>query len=200
MSVPATQRLTPQEYLALERESDIKHEFYDGQAFAMAGASLAHARIVANLVIALQSRLGGRCEALSSDMRVKVGANGLHTYPDVVVICSKPQLEDQVQDTLLNPGIIFEVLSPSTERYDRGRKFALYQGLESLTDYLLVSQDMARVEHFAREDAGHWRFTAYDGLDSVVEIESIQCNIPAADIFARIDFGPQPPLRDPITT
>ena len=196
MSAPASQRLTPEEYLAFERASEAKHEFYDGQVFAMAGTSLNHARISKNIVKSVDSQSTSTgCEAFSGDIRVKVSARGFYTYPDIVTVCGTPELEDSVLDTLLNPKVIFEVLSPSTESYDRGRKFALYQGLDTLTDYVLVSQDTCRVEHYEREDAGHWRLAVHDSIDQSLQVRSVGCEIPLREIYDRVEFGPTPPLH-----
>lgn len=190
--------LTPEEYLALERQTETKSEYLDGEVFAMAGASLAHNQIVINAVLALGGRLkGGPCRIFSSDMRVKVSRSGLYTYPDLVVICGRPQLEDEQRDTLLNPILLIEVLSSSTENYDRGRKFDHYRMLESLTDYVLVSQDEAKVEHFARQPADKWLLSIYKGLEAVALLPAIGCELPLTEVYDKIEF-PQPetvPLR-----
>jgi Uma2 family endonuclease len=188
--------MSPEEYLAFERAGEAKHEFYDGQVFAMAGTSLNHARVAKNILKRVDSQSASTgCEAFSGDIRVKVNAQGFYTYPDIVTVCGAPELEDDVLDTLLNPKVIFEVLSPSTEAYDRGSKFALYQGLDTLTDYILVAQDRCRVEHFEREDAGHWRLSVYDSIEQSLNVRSIGCEIPLSAIFDRVEFGPPPPLR-----
>lgn len=188
--------MTVEEYLAFERAGDTKHEYFDGQAFAMAGASYAHFVICGNLITKLNSRLsGGPCRAGGSDLRIKVKSQQFYTYPDVVVVCGKPHLEDAGSDTLLNPKAIIEVLSPSTERFDRGKKFALYQALDSLTDYVLVSQEGPRVEHYEREDAGHWRLAVYDATEDVVGLRSISCDLPLNEIYEGVEFGPSQALR-----
>jgi Uma2 family endonuclease len=191
-------RLTPEEYLSMERQADIKSEYFNGEVFAMAGASLAHIQISANVVTALNTRFKGRpCRALGSDMRVKVRQTSSYAYPDIVVVCGQLRFEDRKQDTLLNPTVIFEVLSSSTERYDRGGKFAHYRTLESLTDYVLISQTEARIEHFARQPAEKWLLSVYSGLDAIATLPSIGCELPSAEVYDKVEF-PRPgsiPLR-----
>lgn len=196
MSFAAANRITPAEYLASERLAETKHEFFDGQVYAMSGASRAHNKICINLISELRSSLGkGRCETFGIDLRVKVDKNGLYTYPDVVVVCGEPEFEDTVLDTLLNPKVIFEVLSPSTESYDRGRKFALYSELESFNDYFLIAQDCVRIEHLTRLDADNWHLTVYSRLSDVVDIASIGCKIAMNEIYARVDVPETPPWK-----
>ena len=154
MSKQLKVRCTPEEYLARERQTSGKSEFYGGEIFAMTGASRWHNLIVSNILRELSSQLKGRpCVAYPSDMRVKVSTTGLYTYPDVVVVCGDEQFEDTEQDTLLNPTLIVEVLSPSTVRYDRVEKSAHYRKLDSLQEYLLVAQDRPHVEHYARQSS-----------------------------------------------
>jgi len=190
--------LTPEEYLAFEREAETRSEYFNGEVFAMAGASLAHNQITANVVTALNSRFRGRpCRALASDMRVKVKQTTSYAYPDVVIICGQPQFEDKHRDTLLNPTLLIEVLSSATERYDRGGKFGHYRTLESLTDYVLISQTEARVEHFSRQSAGAWLLNVYVGLEAVAPLPSIGCELSLTDVYDKVEF-PAPrtlPLR-----
>lgn len=187
--------LTPEDYLALERKAQTKSEYYDGQVYALAGASPSHTLIAANvtalLVVALRNR---PCTVHVADQRVKVTAAGLYTYPDVVVVCGVAEFEDDRRDTLLNPSVLVEILSPSTEGYDRGRKFEFYRGLESLTDYILVAQDHSLVEHFARLPDGTWLLSAYSDPNDVARIESIGCDLPLADVFAKVEFPPDEEL------
>ena len=193
MSVQLKPFLSPQEYLALERQAETKSEYYAGEVFAMAGASRKHNTIVPNLAYLLVGQLKGRsCEVYNSDMRVKVSATGLYTYPDLVVVCGKPRFDDDQEDTLLNPTVIVEVLSKSTEAYDRGEKFAHYRALESMTDYLLIAQDIARLEHYVREPDGSWRFLESTGLDSVAVVDSIQCQLSLADVYDKVDLAEPP--------
>lgn len=189
MSVQLKPFLTPQEYLAYEREAATKSEYYAGEIFALAGASKKHSAIVPNLAYLLVGQLKGKsCEVFISDLRVKVSATGLYTYPDVVVVCGAPRFDDDQEDTLLNPTVIIEVLSKSTEAYDRGEKFAQYRTLESLSDYLLIAQDIARIEHFARQADGAWLFAERSGLDAAVVIRSIECQLSLADVYDKIEL------------
>ena len=176
--------LTPEEYLALERQAETKSEYLRGEVFSMAGASFAHNMIASNTLVSLVPQLKRRsCTAHSSDLRVNVRATNFYTYPDIVVVCGQPQFEDRHRDTLLNPTAIFEILSRSTEGYDRGEKFANYRMLESLADYILVSQYRALVEHFTRQPDESWLLKTYAGLEAVLSIPSIGCELPLADIY-----------------
>jgi Uma2 family endonuclease len=190
MSRPAEQFITAADYLALERQADTKSEYLNGFIYAMSDASRSHNRITVNLTAALHAQLKRKpCEPFTGDMRVKVSPTGLYTYPDVVVVCGEPRFEDQHVDTLLNPTVIIEVLSDSTEAYDRGEKFAHYRALESLTDYLLVAQDQPRIEHFRRQPDGQWLYSAADGLDSQVAIANIGCVLQLAEVYERVAFA-----------
>lgn len=186
--------LTPAEYLAFERQSDVKHEYFRGELFAMAGANRQHARIAANLAYLFVGQMKGRpCDVFSGDMRVKVSPTGLYTYPDTSVVCGRPRFEDKELDVLLNPTVIVEILSKSTEAYDRGEKFAQYRTLDTLTDYLLISQDRPLIERFTRQPDGGWLLTESAGLDAAMPIESIQCHLPLAEVYDRVEFDEAPP-------
>ena len=188
MSTSATQRYTVDEYLALERASDEKHEYFDGEIFAMAGGSMQRSLIGANTVRELGNKLQDRpCRVFNSDMRVWC-PTGLRTYPDASVVCNQPQLEDSEKDTLLNPIVVVEVLSPSTEAYDRGRKFEIYKSIESLREYVLVAQDRAHVDCFTRQPSGGWLLTSATGLESSIEIPALECSIRLAEIYAQVEF------------
>jgi Uma2 family endonuclease len=192
MTGTSLQKLTPQEYLAIERAADFKSEFFDGEMFAMAGTSKEHSRITVNLTIQFGNALKGRfCEPFSSDLRVKVSANGLYTYPDLTIVCGPVDVEDEQADVLLNPTLIIEVLSPGTERYDRGKKFDLYRELDSLKEYVLVSQDQYRVEQFLRGNGSEWGYRVAFKEDDIVEFPSVGCSIPLKDIYARVVFPPE---------
>ena len=158
MSLAAAEkeRLTVEEYLQKERVSVEKHEYWGGEIFAMAGASHAHNLIVANTIFALMQALRGKCLVYPSDMRLHVPASGLFTYPDVSVVCGPPQFLDGAEDTLENPAVLVEVLSPATESYDRGKKFEGYRSIPSFADYLLIAQDRVMVEHYRRQEGGGW--------------------------------------------
>ena len=192
MSALPKKKLTPQEYLVIERAADFKSEFFDGEMFAMAGTSKEHSRITVNLTTQFGNALKGRfCEPFSSDLRVKVSANGLYTYPDLTIVCGPVDVEDEQADVLLNPTLIIEVLSPGTERYDRGKKFDLYRELDSLKEYVLVSQDQYRVEQFLRGNGSEWGYRVAFKEDDIVEFPSVGCSIPLKDIYARVVFPPE---------
>jgi Uma2 family endonuclease len=181
--------LTPEEYLAIERKSETKSEYLKGEMFAMVGASRKHNLIAGNIFGELRQKLKGRpCEAYTNDMRVRIPATGLYTYPDVVVVCGEPQFEDDYLDTLLNPTLIVEVLSESTESYDRGKKAGFYRSVEFIAEYLLVSQDEYRVEQYVKQADGKWLLTDIRSLESTVELISLQCTLPMKDIYDRVAF------------
>jgi Uma2 family endonuclease len=181
-------RWTPEEYLAWERGRLEKHEFFQGEVFAMAGATEEHNLIVTNVVGELRSALRqGPCRVYPSDMRVKVSAAGLYTYPDATVVCSRPEFEDEHKDTLLNPQAIVEVLSESTERYDRGKKFERYRTLPSLREYILISQDEVLVEQYTREDDGSWTLREHRA-GGRLWLSAIGCEIPVDEIYLKV-FG-----------
>lgn len=193
-------RYAPDEYLALERLASYKSEYLHGEIFAMAGASYEHNLLVANVLGELRDALRrGPCRAVASDLRVQVAAAGMYTYPDVVVICEQPQFADATLDTLLNPSVIVEVLSPSTELYDRGEKFAHYQRLPSLTDYVLVAQDKMRVEHYVRRGT-QWVLSILEHPTDTLAFASAGCALPLASLYENIDFLPPtipPDTADP---
>ena len=189
MSAVPKKRLTAEEYLEFERGSDIKHEFYNGRIYAMAGAKRRHNVIALNIGSEIREHLKGRdCEAYPSDMRVFVPRFGLYTYPDVSVVCGKPEFQDAVLDTLLNPVLLIEILSDSTESYDRGKKFQHYRSIESLQEYVLVSQNEARIEKYIRQGDGFWVLSEAVGVDSSITFESIDCPISLAEVYDKIDF------------
>lgn len=191
MASLAKPRFMPEEYLAMERQADRKSEYYSSEIFAMAGASYAHNVLVANVARKLGNHLeGGPCRAVTSDQRVLVMPTGLYTYPDVVIVCGQPQFLDNHLDTLTNPIVIIEVLSTSTELYDRGEKFAHYQRLESLRDYLLIAQDQCRVEHYSRRVAeeGQWLLTVYDDMNAMIRLTSIDAELALASTYEGVEF------------
>ncbi len=190
-SLPIT-KLTAEQYLAQERRAEFRSEFYRGEMFAMAGASRAHNVISGNIFAKFHNQFNDRdCEVYQGDMRVKVRATGLYVYPDVVVACENPKFEDKELDTLLNPRVLCEVLSNSTERYDRGTKWRHYQSLPSLRDYLLVSSSAAFVERFTRTNEDHWIYAAYEGEHCTIDIESISCQLDLKEIYAKVVFEPE---------
>lgn len=179
--------LTPEEYLASERQSETKHEYFNGEVFAMVGASRKHNLIAGNIFGELRQQLKGKpCETYTNDMRVRIPATGLYTYPDVIVVCGAPKFEDEYIDTLLNPTLIVEVLSESTESYDRGKKAGFYRSVESVAAYLLVSQDEYRVEQYGKQADDRWLLTDIRSLESTVELTSVQCVLPMKEIYASL--------------
>jgi Uma2 family endonuclease len=183
------QRFTPEEYLELERKAEFKSEYLDGQIYAMAGASPAHCVITPNLTSELVSQLGETpCQVFSSDMKVRTTYKGLYSYPDLSVVCGEPIFHDDKQDILINPKVIFEVLSPSTEAFDRGAKFFRYQIIDTFTDYVLIAQDEPRLEHFIRQQDGGWLLYIVRGLENKLSIPSIDCTISLAGLYDRIKF------------
>ena len=203
MATPAAQtRLTPEEYIAFERKAlpdpeIIRHEYINGELIAMSGASRVHNLITINVSAALHSRLrGSKCETYANDMRVSTPTTTSYFYPDVVVVCEEPRFEDDVFDILLNPIILVEVLSPSTELYDRREKFAHYRQLVSLQEYVLVSQDKVLVEHYRRQEkqgtatvtGKDWIFTNFQELEEKLSLTSIQCELPLQEIYERVTF------------
>jgi len=180
--------LTPEEYLAFERKSEVRHEYFAGEVLAMVGASRRHNIIAANIIRVLGNQLLERpCNVYPSDMRVKVSATGKYTYPDVSVTCEEELFDDDEKDTLLNPVVFIEVLSDSTEAYDRGRKFEHYRQIESLTQYLLVSQEPHRVEQFVRQNERDWMFSAYNDAADVVNLGVIGCGLALKDVYAKVE-------------
>lgn len=173
----------------MERSSETKSQYIDGEIFAMAGASRNHNRISSNLVRAIGNRLmNSTCDVYSSDMKVKIDRTK-YTYPDIVITCEKEEFEDDAEDVLLNPIVIIEILSDSTEAYDRGKKFAFYQRIPSLAEYLLVSQHSCRVEKYVRQDSRIWRYSAFQEADGIVDLKSVKCELPIAEIYRNIIFG-----------
>lgn len=190
-----------EEYLAMERASEERHEYMDGYIFAMAGESIEHSRICVNLSRTLSTQLLGKhCEVLSPNMKVRSGpilntrktTKGLFSYPDLVVICGEPEFHDPYRDVLLNPMVIVEVLSESTEGFDRGVKLLRYRTHNStLTDYLLVSQSSPWIDHFHKGANGEWVLSSIIGLDSSLHLASINCTLQLADVYDRVVFPPE---------
>jgi Uma2 family endonuclease len=185
--------LTPEEYLAVERQNEYKSECLDGEMVAMVGASRRHNIIGVNITASLHRQLRGRpCEIYANDMRVRIASRReyAYTYPDVAVVCGEPQFEDDYLDTLLNPTVLIEVLSESTERYDRGKKFSFYRTIESLAEYLLVAQDEYRVERYVRQPDGLWLLSDHRLPEDVVNLASIQCALTLREVYDKISLPP----------
>ena len=181
-------RVTSAEYLAFERASESKHELVDGEVFAMAGAKRRHNQIVINIGAEARGALRQkRCEIYASDMRVRIPATDRYVYPDLSIACGTPRFEDEAEDTLLDPLVVFEVLSASTEAYDRGEKFEAYQSVPSLADYVLVATSHARVDHFRRQDDGSWVLRSY-GPGERIHLASCGCEIAIDEVYLKA-FG-----------
>ncbi len=192
MSTLPNRYITEQEYLAFERESPIKHEYYRGEVFAMTGATREHNLIVANLVRRLGNQLDGKpCETYPSDMHVWIEAVGLYAYPHVSVVCGEPEFRDGHFDTLLNPRVVIEVLSDSSENYDRGKKAEHYRKNASVDHLLLVAQDRAHLELYSRGPEGTWILTEADQLDQTIELPAIDCRLLLAEVYDKVKF-PEP--------
>jgi Uma2 family endonuclease len=199
MALQPTTRYTVSEYLALERAACARHEYLDGQIYAMAGESPNHGRICVNLTVALSLQLrGSGCEVFSKDMKVYCPAPqrrsalaDLFAYPDLVVVCGAMQFHDEVQDVLRNPTLLIEVLSPSTEAFDRGEKFYRYSaGLPTLMHYLLVAQDQPRIDHYARDAGGLWTLRMVAGITERLDIAPLGWTVPLAESYERVVFPP----------
>ncbi len=191
MAWPKTiSRVTAEEYLAQERAARFKSEFFDGETFAMAGGSPMHSLIAANLIGELRNRLkGSLCLPFTSDLRLKVEATGLFTYPDVSVVCGPLQFAAGTDDTLVNPTMIVEVLSDTTEAYDRGEKFRHYRHIPALQEYLLVSQRLARVDQFRRQPPEEWVLRTTEGLEGSLVLPSLRIILELAEVYAGVEFA-----------
>lgn len=188
--------ISPEEYLELERQAETKSEYWNGEIYAMAGASRNHTLIAANVIASLHLQLKRRrCTVHTGDLRVKTSSTGLYAYPDVVVVCGDPKFEDRHGDTLLNPTLIVEVLSKSTESYDRGPKFEHYCTLESLTDYVLIAQERASIEHRERQADGRWLLGIYQGLDTILSLPFIGCQLLLSDVYDKMEWQDEDAAR-----
>jgi len=188
--------ITPEQYLDWEEDQPTKNEYFHGRIYAMTGGSLEHVTIIQNLSLSLGRRLeGGKCRIFTSEMRIKVNETGLYTYPDAAVVCNEMQLDRRTKSvTLLNPTLIIEVLSPSTEAYDRGEKFTHYRQLPSLTDYILITTQSPQVEHYQLQDDGDWRLTIRTGIESSLMIKALGIEIPFTEIYEYVEFPLVPVL------
>jgi Uma2 family endonuclease len=181
--------VTPEEYLAAERLSETRSEYLDGGVYPMTGASFNHGRIVINVATELVLQLRERdCDVLATDMKVRLQGSRKFFYSDVIVICGDPQFHDERTDIILNPDLVIEVLSPSTEAFDRGAKFEAYRTVESLKEYVLVSQDKPLVEQYVRNGDGSWKFTEAVGLESSLTLSSVGCTLNLAAVYKRVEF------------
>ncbi len=182
--------VSPEEYLERERKAETRSEYIRGEIFAMAGASVRHGRIVTNLVMEIGAQLRtGNCSVFSTGLRLAVKRAGAYTYPDVMVVCGEPITIDDRHDTIVNPVLIIEVLSPSTKDYDRGQKFEYYRMLSSLKEYVTVAQDEVHAERYVRGNAGEWILTEYRTLEDALELQSINVTLTLSEIYRRIEFS-----------
>ena len=187
-SVPKPRKMTPEEFLLWERRQEYKNEYFCGEVVAMTGASLVHNRISSNLLFSLRRSLSrAGCEVLAADMRVWIPQTESYVYPDVLVVCGAPELLDSERDVLLNPRLVIEILSPSTERLDRNKKFRAYQTVESLTEYVLVSQDEQLIEVFTR-DGKAWRYVAWLPEAGQVALASVPAALAFADVYEAVEL------------
>lgn len=192
----AIPKVSAEEYLRRERASEARSEYWSGEIFAMAGGSARHSLITVNVIAALHRLLkGGTCVPYDSNLRVDVAPTGLYTYPDATVVCGPPEFTDTAKDMITNPRVIIEVLSDSTEAYDRGTKFEHYRGVSSLVEYVLISQKIPLVEIFSREQEGRWRLTPVSGIHGSARLDSIGTDIAMAEIYYRVEFDAVAPLK-----
>jgi Uma2 family endonuclease len=190
MTTQTVTYVTPDEYLAAERLSDYRSEYLDGGVYPMTGGSINHIRIVSNLTAELNVQLRGRrCDVLPTEMKIRLQESRKFFYPDVTVVCGEPQFHDNRRDIILNPDLLIEVLSPSTEAFDRGAKFRAYQTIESLKEYLLVSQEKPLVEQYIRNGEGKWTYSAAEGLESSLALPSIECTLNLSAVYDKVDFN-----------
>ena len=195
MLQPNKRFYTVQEYFAMEAVAASKNEYFDGEIFAMAGATRNHNRITVNLVSALNQALNDTpCEAFANDLRVPLEQARYYTYPDVVVVCGETEFAEKRQDTITNPVVIIEVLSDSTKDYDRGTKFAAYRKIPSLREYILVAQDEIHIEDFTKEPDGTWRLREYFENAELLALPALQMTIPVAEIYRRVELTFKPRL------
>lgn len=194
MSTHPRTLLTPQEYLEIERKAEFRSEYHAGEMFAMAGARVAHNLVNGNAAGELRNQLRPTpCQVYSNEMRVWVPAASLYTYPDIVVVCDKPRFADEEFDTLLNPVLLGEVLSPSTEVYDRTGKFEMYQTIPSLQEYLLLAANRMHGDLFTRQSDGKWLLAPASRAEDTIEFSSIPCRLALRDVYEKVEFGTEPP-------
>ena len=182
--------VSQEEYLAMERMAEYKNEYVNGEVFAMTGASRKHNLIAGNIVAQLNAQLKGKpCEVYPGEVRVKAPASRSYVYPDVVVVCGEPKLEDAYLDTLLNPTLVVEVLSKSTESYNRLAKAGYYRTIESLAEYMLVAQDEYRIEQYVKQADGRWLLADIRGLESIIDLQSIDCSLVLRDVYDKVSLA-----------
>lgn len=191
MSTVPKQYVTPDEYLYRERKADFRSEYFRGETFAIAGASANHNLIVLNTGATLREQLKKKpCRVYLSDLKLKVEATGLFTYPDLSVVCGEPELITEAGDVLINPVVIVEVLSDSTEAYDRGKKFEHYRAIPSLMHYVLITQDRHSIDCFSRQQDGTWSLASCQGLEGSIALDAIACELAATEVYDKVVFTP----------
>lgn len=184
MSVQTKKYITPEEYLTAEREATFKSEYYQGEVFAMSGAGNNHNIITINLIVQLHTNLRGKnCQVYSNDMRLHIPVNGLYTYPDIMAVCGEKKFLDDKEDTLTNPFIIIEVLSPSTEDYDMGKKFMLYRSIPTLQYYILVDAQSCRISKYSINESGNWELMDINNLHGNLALDNLDLNLPISEIY-----------------
>ncbi len=189
MSAQPERYISIEEYFQLEESGEGKHEYYQGAIYAMTGASTRHNLIAVNITSALHPQLRGKsCIVYPSDLRLKIESSGLYTYPDAMVICGNTRYADKRKDMVTNPSVIFEVLSPSTEDYDRGKKFAQYRTVETLQEYLVFSQESVHVEHYTRQQEHQWLLVEYTQIDQEIHLKSIDCTLTLAAVYEKVEL------------
>jgi Uma2 family endonuclease len=189
MALPKQEKYSPEEYLVLEDNAEYRSEYENGEIVAMAGGSIDHAQITSNINRFIGNKITEKCRSLTNDVKVRVESYRKFYYPDVLVICGQPEFYQQRNDTITNPVLIVEVLSDSTEAKDRGEKFAAYQSLESLQEYILVSQNSAKIEQFTRQNDGSWKYQATIGLKSKVKFPSIEVELMLEEVYQRVELN-----------
>jgi len=191
-AIPKPHKLTTIEYLAIEEKAEFKSEYYNGEMFATAGANEKHNFVNENLVLEVGSRLkGGPCRTVSRDMRMKVEETGLYTYPDMMIFCGKPEYDSLNKNTLINPAVVFEVLSQSSENYDRGAKFRMYQKRLSIREIVLVSQDQPLIQVFTRQPDETWLLTTFDDMTGNFSLLTLPVSVPMVDVYRDVEFASQ---------
>ena len=190
MGLPEKKYFSEVEYLEFERNSNIKHEYFHGEIFAMSGASMPHNEIASNCLFELKSKLKGKpCRPYGSDLRINIPHNTLYTYPDLSIICNKPELIDNEEDTYTNPTIIVEILSPSTRNYDLGGKFLLYKQIATLKEYILIDSESVQVIKYSRNDNNSWLVTEINSVDNILQLNSVQIELHLVDIYENVKFA-----------
>lgn len=195
MATPAAAHISPEEYLERERKAEFRSEYFRGEMVAMSGATRWHGRIVTNLVRDLGQQLRSRdCNVYSSELRVCISETGVYAYPDIVVTCGEENFRDSTLDTLLNPVVIVEVLSTSTENYDRGAEFESYRSIPSLMEYLMVAQDKTHLEQYTRQPNGRWLLADHSDPSTRMHLECLGIDLQLADVYEKVSFEPKQAL------